>query len=170
MVWQAKTIFSVGDLVEARKGERVIRDRIHKGDSLFFGASKYLGNPSMVGPSSLEGFKDQGFTLFLVEAATPPLPTEPGVYLDKWGDTWQLSEETSAFAERWFLGSDFMTHNVARGYAPFTKLEPVPDTAKKVLDAVRERTSYRYHELGTKMQGRLSADLNRVAIQFGTKS
>ena len=122
--------FNVGDLVEARKGECIIRDRVQVSerwpDSLFLGDSPYA--------EILNWYTVHGFTLSLVEAATPPLPTEPGVYLDKWRDTWQLSEETSAFAERWFLGSDFMTHNVARGYAPFTKLEPVPDTAKKVID------------------------------------
>ena len=117
--------FNVGDLVEARKGEtRIVARLLWSGDCLFFDGW---------GAGVLSAV-DQGFTLSLVEAATPPLPTEPGVYLDKWGDTWQLSEETRAFAERWFLGSDFMTHNVARGYAPFTKLEPVPDTAKKVID------------------------------------
>jgi len=74
MVSQAKTDFSVGDLVEARKGERVIRDRIYAGPYEF----RYLGEPSVFGPSSVGWFRDQGFTLSLVEAATPPLPSETG--------------------------------------------------------------------------------------------
>ena len=145
--------FNVGDLVEARKGEtRIVARLLWSGDCLFFDGW---------GAGVLSAV-DQGFTLSLVEAATPPLPTEPGVYLDKWGDTWQLSEETIAFAERWFLGSDFMTHNVARGYAPFTKLESVPDTAKKVIDA----TIRTFNSKG----GNIVDALMSVSQEFGVES
>ena len=130
MVSQAKTDFSVGDLVEARKGERVIRDRIYAGPYEF----RYLGEPSVFGPSSVGWFRDQGFTLSLVEAATP-LPTEPGIYADIEGDPWKLNATTDDYEARWSFGNEYKTRAQVSQHVPFTRLEPVPDTARKVIDA-----------------------------------
>ena len=155
--------FNVGDLVEARKGELVIRDRVvMKSYGLALGAMDW----------SLSGARLNGHTLSLVEAATPPLPTEEGAII-----TWNkgYAQETAVLEKtnQWlYNGNNFETAEIEQAIDghPFTRLEPVQDIAKKVLDAVRERTFYRYSELGTKMHGRLSAEFDRVALDFGVES
>jgi len=116
---------NVGDLVEARKGERVIRDRVTvKGCHLVLGAMGW----------SLRDVRLNGYTLSLVEAATP-LPSEPGFYKDNEGDGWKLAAEDRYHEQSWYFDGLYMTESEAAVSAPFTRLEPVPDTAKNVLDA-----------------------------------
>lgn len=65
------------------------------------------------------------------------LPTEPGIYLDREGDTWSLSAETEDREQHWRCGNDFMTdHPDALKYAPFTLLRPVAEVAAEVLAEV----------------------------------
>jgi len=112
--------FNVGDLVEARKGELVIRDRVvMKSYGLALGAMDW----------SLSGARLNGHTLSLVEAATPPLPTEPGAYMTVDGDVLTLDKPLLG----WACGS--LSISAKSLELPLTKLEPVPDTAKKVIDA-----------------------------------
>ena len=112
--------FNVGDLVEARKGELVIRDRVvMKTYGLALGAMDW----------SLSGARLNGHTLSLVEAATPPLPTEPGAYMTVDGDVLTLDKPLLG----WACGS--LSISAKSLELPLTKLEPVPDTAKKVIDA-----------------------------------
>ena len=126
MVSQAKTNFNVGDLVEAVKGELVIRDRLTvKGYHLALGAMGW----------SLRDVRLNGYTLSLVEAATPPLPTEPGIYADIEGDPWKLNATTDDYEARWSFGNEYRTRAQVSQHVPFTRLGPVPDTAKKVVDA-----------------------------------
>ena len=125
MVSQAKTNFNVGDLVEAVKGELVIRDRATvKGYRLALGAMGW----------SLRDLRLNGYTLSLVEAATPP-PTEPGIYADIEGDPWKLNATTDDYEARWSFGNEYKTRAQVSQHVPFTRLEPVPDTARKVIDA-----------------------------------
>ena len=65
----------------------------------------------------------------------PPvvLPTTPGIYADKTGVPWILSK-LGVFHRDGYI----QAANVIEAYAPFTRLEPVADTAKKVLDRVLE--------------------------------
>ena len=136
------TTFSVGDLVEAVKGERRIRDRVVcTTDNFLFIHGPYLGTPSISSPSSIAFYVQGGYTLTLIEKATPPLPTEPGVYeasdfpiaegfvpygLDADGRWFEFSEGGHRYLES-------MSEAVT-----LTRLEPVAVTAKKVLDRVRE--------------------------------
>lgn len=103
-----------GDLVEAVKGEDVIRGR-----------ARLAGEDYMwwIGASgrSAGNLEALGFTLTVVEKAAPPLPTEPGLYVDKDGDPWR------------FLGG----RPLNREWAPYTRLEPVPETVKRVADYLR---------------------------------
>ena len=128
--------FNVGDLVEARKGERVIRDRIYAGTNEF----RYLGEPSVFGPSSVAGFRDQGFTLSLVEAATPtPLPSEAGLYFcSEQGDEEHLAEWHFDSCRFHYLNTEGKWCDLGWGAPtdsdlPLTKVEPVPDTARKII-------------------------------------
>jgi len=126
MVSQAKTNFNVGDLVEAVKGELVIRDRVTvKGYHLALGAMGW----------SLRDVRLNGYTLSLVEAATPPLPTEPGIYADIEGDPWKLNATTDDYEARWSFGNEYKTRAQVSQHVPFTRLGPVPDIARKVVDA-----------------------------------
>ena len=136
MVWQAKTNFSAGDLVEARKGEtRIVARLVWSGDCLFFD-----GWGSGVLSAAYEGF-----VLSLVEAATPPLPTEPGIYADIDGDPWKLNATTGDYETRWSFGNEYRTRAQVSQNVPFTRLGPVPDIAKKVIDAVRSRVTLHCH-------------------------
>ena len=106
-----------GDLVEAVKGKRRATDvataaKYSEGD-LFL--SVMSGHPYL---SQLEA---EGWTFTVVEKAAPPPPTEPGHYLDRDGDHWELPANGT-------LSPDL---------APFTRLEPVPDTVKRVVNYLR---------------------------------
>jgi len=116
---------NAGDLVEARKGEtRIVARLVWSGDCLFFDGWG----------SGVLSAVDQGFTLSLVEAATP-LPTEPGIYADIEGDPWKLNATTDDYEARWSFGNEYKTRAQVSQHVPFTRLEPVPDTARKVIDA-----------------------------------
>jgi hypothetical protein len=147
-------LFAEGDLVEAVKGEQVIRNRVNKSrsyDELFV----VVGDS----PTSLSHLTENlGFTLTLVEKATPPLPTEPGWYTDQEGDIWRVD----SFARLWCIGSEEDDEDPS-DYAPFTRLEPVAETAKKVLDRVLEE----YKTLPLKF---VSDVLPIVAKEFGVTS
>ena len=117
---------NAGDLVEARKGEtRIVARLTAYGDGLFFdGWGRGIISAAY-----------EGFVLSLVEAATPPLPTEPGIYADIEGDPWKLNATTDDYETRWFFGNEYMTRAQVSQHVPFTRLEPVPDIVRKVVDA-----------------------------------
>lgn len=117
------TSFNVGDLVEARKGETAVLGRV----------GLVCGSPGLLGAGwRISSLNDEGFTVSLVEAATPPLPTEPGFYKSRTGGLWQISERDYPLVS---LTNELMCPDPEE-FAPFTRLESVPVTAKKVLDAI----------------------------------
>ncbi|ANP74497.1 hypothetical protein [Cryobacterium arcticum] len=66
-----------------------------------------------------------------------PLPTEPGIYLDKDGGVWSFSVHgylaiLAEPAHGWFTAE-----HMAR-FAPFTLLRPVPEVAAEVLADIRD--------------------------------
>ena len=150
--------FHEGDLVEAVKGS---------GRSLtrFYGELRSTNweNGFTVQADGYEPeiawLRERGFTVTVIEKAAPPLPTEAGLYrssradgiwvfsLDRAGD-WTLLNTNSLFP----IGDGHLEQN-----APFTRLEPVPVIAKKVLDALRGRI------------GSIDSayDFQAVAAQFG---
>lgn len=119
------TEYTAGDLVEAVKGESVIRGRL-KADEL--GLHLWVGDSGRT-PENIESY---GFTLSIIEkaAAVVVLPTEDGLYLDADGDPWRLMDD------RWLYLPGRTLSRQAFSYAPFTRLEPVSETAKKVLGRV----------------------------------
>lgn len=77
------------------------------------------------------------WSLFVPAKPAVELPNEPGWYLDNKGDVWELQKETVNYVRRWFFNGEYQTEFDAIGCTPFTKLEPVAATAKKVLDQFR---------------------------------
>lgn len=107
--------FKEGDLVEATKGEEVRRGRV----STWLEGGLYLAH------TPLSIYQREEWTLTLIEAAKPAdiLPKEAGVYADKDG------------CPRRFYGGPYSSKGLEK-YAPFTRLEPVPVTAKKIIDRI----------------------------------
>lgn len=159
--------YNEGDLVEAVKGDTRLTGRLapelHRGG---FGING-MGWP-------LKSLKRDGFTLTVIEKAAPKvvLPSEPGVYsptsrnasvslnnyyLDKTGVWYELESERVPVVSIEDL-ADFI---------PFTKLEPVSETAKKVLDAVWEK---RAEVIGTRSGDGVRALIRGIEIDLGVTS
>lgn len=123
--------YNEGDLVEAVKGEEVVRGRLRAPESV---NGRYLA----IGTNALSTatYEAKGFTLTVIEKAAPKLPTEPGLYIESgkahsYTNIWSLSANG-----RWLCAAASKYDGRAEEFAPFTRLEPVPVTAKKVLDEV----------------------------------
>ena len=67
------------------------------------------------------------------------LPTEEGIYMDVSGSPWELRFFFEAVM--WKFGGDLQTDSQAELYAPFTRLEPVAVTAKKVIEFIESDLS-----------------------------
>ena len=152
--------YTAGDLVEAVKGETVTRGRLHlNGKYLWVGDSGRT-------PENLESY---GFTLSIIEkaAAVVVLPTEPGLYTTDTRDLtrsmplYQLNEN-SEWSTIWaHMGEQKRAPaEILDGIAPktLTRLEPVSETAKKVLDRV-------HAVLANRMW--MYSDLDDIAADFG---
>ena len=124
--------FHEGDLVEAVKGETVIRGR----------AIPHITGKLAPGEctAALSWYEANGFKVTVVEKAAAPLPTEPGWYETRNGGVLYLAKESADYAQRWLdaLG-EFILPTEVESFAPLARLEPVPVTAKRVLDAIRGR-------------------------------
>ena len=118
--------FNVGDLVEARKGEIRHVERLDRSwnFTLLF---RDWGQ-------SVHNAKELGYSLSLVEAATPPLPKEAGIYesrhesIMRGCSPWVLDAEGD-----WWLTADSVQAELVP--TDLVRLEPVPDIARKVIDA-----------------------------------
>ena len=137
--------YSEGDLIEAVKGETVIRGRLD---------FKLELELSLALRSDVLHLKANGYTVRTIEKAAPlvVLPTEYGYYLDYEGHIWELSN-------LWFKRL-FDDEDSAEDYAPFTPLAPVSETAKKVLDRVNGWWSHDEHR-------GLPIFLSALRVQFG---
>jgi len=113
--------FKEGDLVEAVKGTRVVRDVVTYTAGPLFPGQLHLGDARIFGPSTLGTYRNEGWTLTLIDRPKPKveLPTEPGVYIDKDGDPWP-----------------FKSQSLDPKWAPYTRVEPVPVTAKRVFERI----------------------------------
>ena len=112
----------VGDLVELVNGDNVLIVTVTGTNS--------SGSPWIIFGGGGLAEKSKGWTLY-VQAKPVELPTELGFYVDKFGGLWTLSRGGWSNTGLFYSFSD-MSH-----CSPLTKLEPVPETAKKVLDAVK---------------------------------
>ncbi len=142
--------FNEGDLIEATKGDTVIRGRLvpatdSHGDPLPPQADLWLVVENWPAPQTDDNprhrttFVDAlglyGWTVTVIEKAAPALPTEPGHYLrDGWDCVYTLSP-----VEQWWYGNSQRRVEEMADNGPLTRLEPVADTAKKVLAEVRNR-------------------------------
>lgn len=143
--------YNEGDLVEAVKGDCTIRGRLV---------------PSQVGLRledagwSIAGFEMDRWAVTVIEKAAPKLPDEPGVYIESGKPVSHASIWTLAPNGKWLCAANAKYDGRAAEFAPFTRLEPVPVTAKKVLDEVRGH--------GTFWAG--AKTLDDIAKQFGVTS
>jgi hypothetical protein len=130
---------AIGDQVRVVRGDNVLDGKIV--DRYVLGCDEPHAIALLVEgiPSSLHITK-LVWTLFVPAKPAVELPTEPGAYLDTKGEAWSLCR-----AGGWFSHGDGSltveyadeeVESVWCRYGPFTKLEPVAVTAKKVLDDV----------------------------------
>jgi len=143
--------YNAGDLVEAIKGETVIRGRLTaSGDEFWVGDSIRL----------LRHLCAPGWAVTVIERAKPALPTEPWrCYVDKYG-------AERGYGNIWFTDGAGRMHAWPEGgnpdkYAPFIRLELPAETAKKVLAALGEY-------LDGQLTGRTKNDIiGYLAAEFG---
>jgi hypothetical protein len=140
-------LFAEGDLVEATDGERRVIERVQMNAAykcLWIPLLGFTGNIAADGTLS-------GFTLTLIEKASPPLPTEPftiirAVYLPAGNrNTKQTHLTLLPLSEgngesRWVYsnGISVDVRDLPRIKSFEIVAEPVDVTAKKVLERVRE--------------------------------
>jgi hypothetical protein len=106
------------------------------------------------GMMSRREYMHDGWSLFVEAPPAVVLPTEPGNYLDKDGTAWRI---TARFPFR---------EDLHARHAPFTRLEPVPETAKKVLAAVDEAWM-RGHHMGNGSASHRVEVVRSLAAKFG---
>ena len=143
--------YNEGDLIEATKDETVIRGRLC---GLF---GEWLGGSLR----TVNGLTKDGYALTLIEKATSPLPTAEGVYRSRTGALWTIEPPAPL---KWVGDNPQFSLNNPHNYAPFTRLEPVADTAKKVLDRVLEAYQNEHPRLF------ISDVLPLVSKEFGVTS
>jgi len=119
--------FREGDLVEAHKGKRIVTDEVTRTSN----GQLYLG-PATDG-WALHWYRENGFELELLDRPEPELPTDNGAYYDRHGRPWSLVDGA------WYYGGKRWAPTDITDYAPFTRLEPVQETAKRVLDWVDDQ-------------------------------
>lgn len=125
------TEYNEGDLIEATKGEELIRGR--------------AGGRGVIGQSgrTVWGVEDEGWTVTVIEKAAPPLPTEPGTIIRWHNDAYlpqiaQLDAKDGSMG--WYTQADstsgrWVTNSELTGLidcSPLTRLEPVEVTAEKI--------------------------------------
>lgn len=162
-----ETTYSHGDLVEAVRDDTVIRGRA----SASFG-KHLLGLSGRI----MEELEENGFTLTVIEKAAPKnvLPTEAGVYADREGDFLIVYEDGDVQSvEVAKEGQSVKRRPIAADsdFAPFTRVEPVPVTAKKVLDALWELNDPAHSVVDTAEKTAVLTlrDLLQIANDYGVE-
>ena len=151
--------YAEGDFVEVVKGRTRISGVLAPGyaSSLFIeGFGRSIGT-----------LKRDGYTVTVIERAKPALPTEPGFYLTDYSYN-EVFELTAA--GDWYCGTDAIpVERVIHDAGDrLVRLEPVPETAKKVLEAVRVRLSMPLD--GRRPNGEFmirTETLDSIGTQFG---
>ena len=138
------TEFSEGDLIEATKGDTVVRGRLQQAPGNGLRPLFTVTHPVRFSLLHLEA---NGYTVTLIEKAAQALPTEPGVYFPasvsltgarivKLRPNGEWVEATSGAAIEPGTVEEWARDGI------LTRLEPVPETAKKVLDFVLGQNRY----------------------------
>ena len=125
--------YAEGDFVEAVKGRTRISGVL---------STDFSGLRIADAGWSIESLKYEGFTVTVIERAKPALPDVPGTVIS-WKAAYFTGLAVLEKANQWLyngvnLNNAAMLQEI-EGNA-FTRLAPVPETAKKVLDAVVDRT------------------------------
>ena len=149
--------YNEGDLVDAVKGETIIRGRLTMEGQHF-----WLGDSDR----TVSGLTSQGgYTITVIEKAPPKvvLPTDPGVYVTTHGSVFVLNSDRDWLD---FSAWNASVNNLAvanPAYHPFTRLEPAHVTAKKVLGRVSEGvpTSPAYVANG------MARIIGAIGVEFG---
>lgn len=113
-------------------------------------------------PTSLAFLAARGWEIATIERVPVPLPTEPGHYLDKDGGVW-LVDEHGYLAIQVKGASGWFTADHLHKYAPFTRLRPEAETAKAVLEAIKDRYDENFYS-------NAYDPWNDVARQYGVTS
>jgi len=158
----SETVYEVGDLVEIEQGEEFHRGRVYDvGSSAIM--LRVPGAPGLTPHELTLG----GWIVTVAEKSKPPvvLPTEPGVYIDATSGLWRFTQKgylaLQANGSAGWFGADHL-----RELAPFTRLEPVAETAKKVLDRLDALDS----ELSRASCSMTKGHILTLAAEFGVTS
>jgi len=130
--------FNHGDLIEAVKGDDLLRGRG------WFDCS----GPMMVGSSgcSTDGLTTRGYTVRVIEKAKPPLPSEPGITI-RWESPYCMHLAILEKADQWLHCERTYTNaqmvvriaDTVQGDYAFTPLRPAAEVAAEVIaDMERE--------------------------------
>jgi hypothetical protein len=150
---------------DIRKGDLIRRERVSEWAGEY-SAIEFTARRAGTEPMS-------GWEFFLLDRPKPPvvLPTEPGVYLDIEGDIWEIRQGSHTLL---CPSAAHSTHFKPADYAPFTKLEPVADTAKRVAVALNEKIASeiekrpQWYTKGT--AGTIGQWATDLAAEFGVTS
>ena len=125
--------FNVGDLVEAVKGETVVRGRVENRTGPDTAALLGIANGL-----ALSHYRACDFTVTVIEKALPPLPTELGWYTDKTGGLWAFKANGYFALDAGNCVGWFSAQLLQEEYAPFTRLASVAEVLKKVRNFCAE--------------------------------
>lgn len=121
---------NVGDLVRLDRGEESLTVRVGAYSVIGSWIRHDFGHPFTF------IYKTDGWSLFVQAPPAIVLPTKLGFYLDNTGGFWELS------GYGWCQDDDTFTTKYVVDLAPFTRLEPVPQTAKEVLDTIKRTKEF----------------------------
>jgi len=126
--------YNEGDLVEAVKGETVFRERLKSDD----GSRLYM--PTMRGGPHVLNLAGMGYTVRVIEKAEEKveLPSEPGIYVSRKDGTPVIIHKLTD--GRWVNADDtfYMDDDMVERWLPLLLLEPRAETAKAVIEAVKQ--------------------------------
>lgn len=131
------TEFKVGDKIHAKNYDtEIIATLCESAGDVYLGASGW----------ALSTILADFWEVTLVESAPEPLPTEEGWYVafDRLANEPFVVEIRSGNSRFWYRGNPL--GNPER-FAPFTRLEPVPDTASRVINRLVEQAEMHGEEL-----------------------
>ena len=114
--------------------------------------------------------RSESWSLFVEAPPAVVLPTERGLYSDRDGDAWLLDVygDWVQLTEVGVTGG-LIAGRDAADYVPFTRLAPVPETAKKVLDAILKTVYVCNNNMqdGGETRDHIRASAERIADKFG---
>jgi hypothetical protein len=126
--WQVK----VGDTVRATRNDDAITYEVVDKYIAITGDAPYALVVRPVGLTWQTRLDRNVWSLSVPAKPAVVLPEEAGAYIDREGEIWELRDG------EWNYGnSRKWPAHTAEFFAPFTKLEPITVTAKKVLDKVQ---------------------------------